>query len=153
MPLFQNLELPQIRPDFKGQWKSSEKEVVLIEKSVVFRGKNDSHSDFRSLRLDGGLLGSQDARKADFLLARKSPERAFIIELKGQDLGRAFTQIKSTLETDEIRKLIDGAPTDGVIVFKKNGAPNLTAQFRIAYEKLNRKGKLHFVKSNVPFPL
>ncbi|WP_373514581.1 hypothetical protein [Persicitalea sp.] len=76
------------------------KEIVFKDKKAApeFRVLNNSRHFLIKLKVDGCLLGEKiGVRKCDFLLLDCTDNKAFFIELKGQNLGDAIDQIKSTI--------------------------------------------------------
>jgi uncharacterized protein YjbI with pentapeptide repeats len=56
-----------------------------------------SQEDFTKIRIDGGVIASQQVGKCDFGFARHSNNDFYFVELKGKDIDTAFEQLKSTI--------------------------------------------------------
>lgn len=56
-----------------------------------------SQEDFTKIRIDGGLITSQQVGKCDFGFVRHINGDFYFVELKGKDIDTAFEQIKSAI--------------------------------------------------------
>ena len=78
----------------------SAKEIVFKERKNIpeYRVYNNSRHFLVKIQVDGCLLKDKiGIRKCDFLMLDCTANKAFFIELKGQNLGDAVEQIKSTV--------------------------------------------------------
>lgn len=65
---------------------------------------NESHHYFVKIKVDDCLIKKESSsRKCDFLFLDCTSEKAFFVELKGQNLGDAIEQVKATIFLLHIR--------------------------------------------------
>lgn len=56
-----------------------------------------SQEDFTKIRIDGGVINSQQIGKCDFGFIRHNNNDFYFVELKGKDIDTGFEQLKSTI--------------------------------------------------------
>jgi len=78
-----------------GKDRKISKDRKLISE---YRIVNKSHHYFVKIKVDDCLIKKESgSRKCDFLFLDCTSNKAFFVELKGQDLGDAIEQIKATI--------------------------------------------------------
>lgn len=83
------------------QWSDTRKVAVIRDKSggrAEFRYKNPNANLLHLHEVDGCLMPSKTDEKCDFLLLNCEKKKAFFIELKGSDLLKATSQIRTAID-------------------------------------------------------
>lgn len=103
--------------------------------SQEYRITNGSSKEFCKIRVDNCLI--REGEKCDYLILDCQDKLAFFIELKGQDLKKAFTQIDSSISIliDEIQDFKIYAR----IVLNRMPSPNINSSIEIKLKKRLRK--------------
>jgi len=57
-----------------------------------------SNEDFTRIRIDNGLISSQQVEKCDYGFIRHSNEEFYFVELKGKEIKKALSQIVRTID-------------------------------------------------------
>jgi hypothetical protein len=57
-----------------------------------------SKEEFTKIKIDGGLITSQQIEKCDFGFVRHSNGEFYFVELKGKDIDKAYSQIVNTIK-------------------------------------------------------
>jgi len=85
--------------DCVPEFYDDRKECVAREKGKKYTLINASGHIVKSMKLDDCLSGKNKGRRCDYLMHidNKALQRAIFIELKGGDVGRALTQLYSTI--------------------------------------------------------
>ncbi|MCL6754171.1 hypothetical protein KBT16_25620 [Nostoc sp. CCCryo 231-06] len=104
--------------------------------SQEYRVTNSSSKEFCKIRVDNCLI--REGEKCDYLILDCQDKLAFFVELKGQDLKKAFTQIDSSINIliDEIQDFKIYAR----IVLNRTPSPNINSSMEI---KLKKRLKRH----------
>ncbi len=87
----------RLTPD-KSLCKSRQKIIVSRDKGTPreHRAENPKMYYVRHYQLDGGLISQQKC--CDFLLVNDSLKKAYLIELKGSNIGDAIPQLEAGLK-------------------------------------------------------
>lgn len=80
---------------------STFEDCCSVSRVAVEKGKRFeiiSNENFTKLRIDGGLITSNQIQKCDFGFLRYTNEDFYFVELKGKDIEKAYKQILSTID-------------------------------------------------------
>lgn len=108
--------------------------IVAEEKKKKFIGYNKERKLFSKFRVDNCLI--KKGRKCDFLILDCEKQKAYFIELKGNDLLSAVEQIDHSI--DRLISYLDNYRINARIVLSKVSSPDLRST---KYIKLERKIK------------
>src|SRR4051812_12919 len=70
--------------------------TVAHEHGKKFTLRNPARKTVCRVKVDDCLIGASNTRKCDYLFKVCKPEKYFLVELKGQDVSTAVTQIIRT---------------------------------------------------------
>lgn len=79
-----------------------ERQTIIVSKDSgsgnpsLHRALNGSLDHVRQYRLDDCAILGNEERRCDYLVLNDDKQRAFFIELKGKDIGRAKNQIENS---------------------------------------------------------
>jgi hypothetical protein len=75
---------------YKSEWQSDyRRKVIVIQENKV---------EFNHFKVENNLIRGNPPKCDDLLLGCDLPKQAFFIELKGSDLTKAISQIKSSID-------------------------------------------------------
>jgi hypothetical protein len=85
---------------YKSEWQSDyrRKVIVIQENKVQYKALNAGGKEFNHFKVENNLIRGNPPKCDDLLLGCDLPKQAFFIELKGSDLTKAISQIKSSID-------------------------------------------------------
>ncbi|MDR1140956.1 MAG: hypothetical protein LBL62_04630 [Planctomycetaceae bacterium] len=140
--MFTEADLNLNTKNFKDGKVRIDRTIVCCEKHSEYRYNNNSQKRVAKIQVDGGLITGQQ-EKCDWLLINWDDRLSFFIELKGSDLMKAISQIKSSLNIiwNDIQQL--SIKTANVrIILSKNRYPNYKndAEYKQLEQIIKRQG-------------
>ncbi len=81
----------------KCTFPTTDSRIVVQENRSKFEVLNRNRIEVKKVEVDGCLI-NDGREKCDWIIAVDSINKAFFIELKGCDVDKAISQLKSTLE-------------------------------------------------------
>lgn len=120
---------------------NSDKKIVAQEKKSKFVLNNPGGKKVCKIKYDGCYDKSKE-KKCDFLLlvCEEKNEKAFFIELKGQNFTQALKQIQKSID-NEIR-ILKGFEIHARIVVTRFNAPNYqnTPEYKKLFKMIKKTG-------------
>lgn len=107
----------------------------------------DSKEDFTRIKIDNGLISSQQIEKCDYGFIRHSNDEFYFVELKGKEIKKALSQIISTIE--HFNNQFIRVPKDkryGFIVSSKNPLVGQTTNI-LKLDFAKKHGKILEIKN------
>jgi hypothetical protein len=121
--------------------------TVAHEHGKKFTLRNPAHKTVCRVKVDDCLIDAPDTRKCDYLFKVCEMEKYFLVELKGQDVSTAVTQIVRTYDIVNRKIKVTADRYKGVIV--SSAVPSATQQhFRKLQDKYYREKQLLITKTH-----
>lgn len=128
---------------------TSAPQIVFKEKKAKISFLNNGHNAYRRIKVDGCVL--KEGNKCDFLLVSDEYGDQYFIELKGEDLNHAVTQLETSID-----KLID--KRDGLVhkafLVSSNSGMKINTRRQVIEKRFKNKGvELFFFHSQSKYKL
>ncbi|MDL2280212.1 hypothetical protein LJC15_06115 [Desulfovibrio sp. OttesenSCG-928-G11] len=127
---------------------SQHKKIVAEENNRKYVALNGNGECIAKIKVDNGIMPSENEPKADYMIIRCQHNVVYIIELKGSNIKRACEQILSTI--DKLSVLLNKANIHARIVCSRAPTPVLrpSQYYKLDRYCKSRKGRL-IVKESV----